>query len=153
MIAVAEGGSIIPLIKLLESSSITCCEAAAWALKNIACHEDNVILICNANGIEGLVRLLNKNLKQKYDSFQKNNINESDDIYENNQNNKINEVNEDNEDNYLTNQNNDNYWRLIEAIVSALGALTCSKENKLLIGDLGTIGSLLQLIKEDTSDR
>ena len=161
MIAVAEGGSIVPLIQLLESPSITCCEAAAWALKNIACHEDNVILICQAHGIQGLVSLLNKNLKHK--QFNNNN---DDDKYDDEfnqyfeQDNQKNYINENNYTNFVgkydNNENvedNSNYWRLIEAIVSALGALICCKENKLLFGDLGAIGSLLQLIKKNTSDR
>ena len=45
------------------------------------------------------------------------------------------------------------HWRLIEAIVSALGALTTTTENKYLIGHLGAIDSIVQLIKEDTAER
>jgi hypothetical protein len=44
--------------------------------------------------------------------------------------------------------------RLIEATVSALGALTYTEENKSLIGQLGAIGSMiLFIIEEDSSDR
>jgi hypothetical protein len=122
MIAVAEGGAIGPLITLLSTSfSITCCEAAAWAVKNIACHEENASLICEAGGIQGLVALLNRH------------------ISENNHTNAL-----------VLNSRR----RLIEAIVSALGALTYTEENKYLIGHLGAIGSMIAfIVEEDSSDR
>jgi hypothetical protein len=121
MIAVAEGGAIDPLIHLLQSSSITCCEAAAWALKNIACHEENVNSICDGDGIQGLVSLLTHHVSSQTQE--------------------------------PPSPVPAQHWRLIEAIVSALGALTTTAENKYLIGHLGAVDSMVQLIKEDTSER
>jgi hypothetical protein len=132
MIAVAEGGAIYPLIDLLQSSSISCCEAAAWALKNIACHEENVKCICDGHGIQGLVSLLTHHISsQDQQQQQQQQLQATEALAP------------------VPAQ----HWRLIEAIVSALGALTTTAENKYLIGHLGAIDSMVQLINEDTSER
>lgn len=120
MIAVAQGGAIYPLVELLETSSLTCCEAVAWALKNIACHEENALKICNVHGIQALVKTLNSQVAEleKEES-----------------------------------QKPSNYWRLIESLVSALGALTTCNETKTLVGQLGLVRSAIQFIRDETPER
>jgi hypothetical protein len=111
MCNIATEGAIVPLVRLLRSPRDGCREASAWALRNLACHEDNIPLIFKAGGAIDLVNLL--------ESF----------------------------------GCQENEWRIEEAAASALGGLASCAGNKRVLGEVGAVERLIQLMRANTNSR